>query len=544
MSTLTVNNLYIGSNQGFTTMGDVIGTSLSTILLYTGVEYATNIYASSLSVSSIQATQLTTAGTVTFASNSLFTGGITSYLSNSGLFSNAATATFASNVLHTGGITSYLSNSGLFSNAATATFASNVLLTGGTTSYLSNSGLFSNAATATFASNVLLTGATSYLSNSGIFSNVGAATFNSNITIQQNITAIATPSTANSYSLLTLNIPTAGAATTLAPFISLVGGYGASIAGGITQSVGPVLSLGTIAGSGQPTVEGYRMTGTNSVFYGNVTVGTPAAANAITIQNGTITVPTGAGGLGNNAYLSLNTVNNCLYLGGDYVAVQPVGNITFYRDFYTSWPATFSSTVNTAKLNTTFNGTLNNGTFLVSNNASSNNYVIKADMTGATFIVRQAVNTGNVAVIENTGGGALLINPLGATVGIGSSNASYMLDVAGIARSGIPISSLTGTYATFSNLSYGIYYYITNSAFSNIALTGTTAPAGTGTAAAPSIGTGWYVTLRNNTGSYLSITVSGTLSSTPASPFTIPPSNATTIAYDAALAGGAGYVFF
>ena len=525
-------------------MGDVIGTSLSTILLYTGVEYATNIYASSLSVSSIQATQLTTAGTVTFASNSLFTGGITSYLSNSGLFSNAATATFASNVLHTGGITSYLSNSGLFSNAATATFASNVLLTGGTTSYLSNSGLFSNAATATFASNVLLTGATSYLSNSGIFSNVGAATFNSNITIQQNITAIATPSTANSYSLLTLNIPTAGAATTLAPFISLVGGYGASIAGGITQSVGPVLSLGTIAGSGQPTVEGYRMTGTNSVFYGNVTVGTPAAANAITIQNGTITVPTGAGGLGNNAYLSLNTVNNCLYLGGDYVAVQPVGNITFYRDFYTSWPATFSSTVNTAKLNTTFNGTLNNGTFLVSNNASSNNYVIKADMTGATFIVRQAVNTGNVAVIENTGGGALLINPLGATVGIGSSNASYMLDVAGIARSGIPISSLTGTYATFSNLSYGIYYYITNSAFSNIALTGTTAPAGTGTAAAPSIGTGWYVTLRNNTGSYLSITVSGTLSSTPASPFTIPPSNATTIAYDAALAGGAGYVFF
>ena len=149
--------------------------------------------------------------------------------------------------------------------------------------------------------------------------------------------------------------------------------------------------------------------------------------------------------------------------------------------------------------------------------------------------------------INAAGNGAtqpILLNSRGGYVGVNCNAPAYQLDVNGIARSGIPISSLTGTYATFSNFSFGIYYYITNSAFSNIALTGTTAPAGTGTAAAPSIGTGWYVTLRNNTGSYLSITVSGTLSSTPASPFTIPPSNATTIAYDSALAGGAGYVFF
>jgi len=462
MSTLTVNNLYIGSNQGFTTMGDVIGTSLSTILLYTGVEYATNIYASSLAVSSIAVTQ----------------------------FSNIGTATFASNVLHTGGTSSYLSNSGLFSN-------------------------------------------------------VGLATFNSNVTIYENFTAIATPSTANSYSLLTLNIPTAGSATTLAPIISLVGGYGASIAGGITQSAGPVLSLGTIAGSGQPTIEGYRMTGTNSVFYGNVTVGTPGSNNTITIQTGgTITVPTGAGGLGNNAYLLLNTPNNTAYLGGDYVFLQPAGNISFYRDFYTSWPATFYSTVNAAKVNATFNGTINNGTLLVSNNSSSNNYALKCEMTGANFQVRQAVNAGNVAVIENTGGGALLINPGGASVSIGSSNNSYMLDVAGIARSGIPVSSLTGTSATFGANAFGIYYYITNSAFSNIGLYNTSGGStGTG-GTAPPIGTGWYVTLRNNTGSYLSITVNGLLASTPASPFTIPPSNSVSIAYDANLAGGAGYVFF
>ena len=127
---------------------------------------------------------------------------------------------------------------------------------------------------------------------------------------------------------------------------------------------------------------------------------------------------------------------------------------------------------------------------------------------------------------------------------IGSSNNSYMLDVAGIARSGIPVSSLTGTSATFGANAFGIYYYITNSAFSNIGLYNTSGGStGTG-GTAPPIGTGWYVTLRNNTGSYLSITVNGLLVSTPASPFTIPPSNSVTIAYDANLAGGAGYVFF
>jgi hypothetical protein len=98
----------------------------------------------------------------------------------------------------------------------------------------------------------------------------------------------------------------------------------------------------------------------------------------------------------------------------------------------------------------------------------------------------------------------------------------------------MPISSITGTVATFGSASYGIYYYISNSAFSNITLTSVTAF------------TGWFVTLRNNTTSYLSVTVTGQTNSTPASPFTIPPSNATTIAYDTNYnsGGSAGYAFF
>lgn len=182
---------------------------------------------------------------------------------------------------------------------------------------------------------------------------------------------------------------------------------------------------------------------------------------------------------------------------------------------------------------------------IFSNATSAANSVVKCEMTGANFIIRQSANASAIAVIENTGGGGMLLNPLGTgNIGIGSSNNSYMLDVAGIARSGIPVSSLTGTSATFGANAFGIYYYITNSAFSNIGLYNTSGGAtGTG-GTAPLIGTGWYVTLRNNTGSYLSITVNGLLVSTPASPFTIPPSNSVTIAYDANLAGGAGYVFF
>jgi hypothetical protein len=204
--------------------------------------------------------------------------------------------------------------------------------------------------------------------------------------------------------------------------------------------------------------------------------------------------------------------------------------------------ATFTGGVNVVASALTASNSSSPVTF--SNATSAANYVVKCEMGGANFMIRQSANAASSAVIENTGGGALLINPLGASVSIGSSNNSYMLDVAGIARSGIPVSSLTGTSATFGANAFGIYYYITNSAFSNIGLYNTSGGAtGTG-GTAPPIGTGWYVTLRNNTGSYLSITVNGLLASTPASPFTIPPSNSVTIAYDANLAGGAGYVFF
>jgi hypothetical protein len=100
-------------------------------------------------------------------------------------------------------------------------------------------------------------------------------------------------------------------------------------------------------------------------------------------------------------------------------------------------------------------------------------------------------------------------------------------------RSGIFILTLSGTSATFTANSYGIYYNITNSGFNGITLPATAAF------------NGWFVTLRNNTSSYLSITVGGVANSTPASPFTIPPANSVTLAYDGnTVPATPTYVFF
>jgi hypothetical protein len=129
----------------------------------------------------------------------------------------------------------------------------------------------------------------------------------------------------------------------------------------------------------------------------------------------------------------------------------------------------------------------------------------------------------------------IIIDPLlNMGINVTAINTSYRLDVNGIGRMGMPVSSITGTGATFGTASYGIYYYISNSGFSNITLTSVKAF------------TGWIVTLRNNTTSYLSVYVTGQTNSTPASPFSISPSNATTIAYDTNYNSGgtAGYTFF
>jgi len=107
------------------------------------------------------------------------------------------------------------------------------------------------------------------------------------------------------------------------------------------------------------------------------------------------------------------------------------------------------------------------------------------------------------------------------------------------------ISSLCNTSATFASSSYGVNFYITNSTFSLINLVGGTGSGTGGTNPTPL--QGWFVRLRNNSGSNLSIDIGGLLNSTPKSPLTIAPQNSVIIAYDTNLDGlgtGGGYVLF
>jgi hypothetical protein len=123
---------------------------------------------------------------------------------------------------------------------------------------------------------------------------------------------------------------------------------------------------------------------------------------------------------------------------------------------------------------------------------------------------------------------------LASSIGILTVAPSFPLDVFGSSRTGMPVSSLCNTGATIGLTGFGIFYYITNSGFNTVALPATD----------PSF-SGWFVTLRNNTGSYLSVTITGTASKIPASPFSLPPANSVSLVYDTAPpAGGCNWVYF
>jgi hypothetical protein len=157
--------------------------------------------------------------------------------------------------------------------------------------------------------------------------------------------------------------------------------------------------------------------------------------------------------------------------------------------------------------------------------------------------VNNAVFTNNLSLTSASGnlsnaGNLVMTNASGFFNNAGYFSNSGPGYFSNILRSGIFVSSLTNTYAVFYASNYGTYYYITNSGFSNI---GIPAPGDTtvgGVTVSPANITvpfaGWFITLRNNTSSYLSITVAGTNTSTPASPFTIPPANSVTLAYEGA----------
>jgi len=148
------------------------------------------------------------------------------------------------------------------------------------------------------------------------------------------------------------------------------------------------------------------------------------------------------------------------------------------------------------------------------NNAFQDNY--RLDITSGT--TNNNIQIPRVSVAALTG-----------NVGIGFSTPLYTLDVNGLGRSRIIISTLT-TNPTFAANSYGTYYNM-----SNTGITGATLPSPALTAA----DNGWFVVMRNNTSVTLNMTWSGTTTGLPASSNTIPASNSLTLAWN-----GSAFIYY
>ena len=116
------------------------------------------------------------------------------------------------------------------------------------------------------------------------------------------------------------------------------------------------------------------------------------------------------------------------------------------------------------------------------------------------------------------------------TISLGYNTATNEISAA--ASPPLTLSSITATTATLSAPSYGYYYYITNSGFSNLTLP-TSAP----TAA------GQFWVLRNTTATYLSVTVANPTTSI-TSPVSIAPQTSLTIVVSGTGVSSNAYILF
>jgi hypothetical protein len=121
-----------------------------------------------------------------------------------------------------------------------------------------------------------------------------------------------------------------------------------------------------------------------------------------------------------------------------------------------------------------------------------------------------------MAMVDSTG-----------NVGINSNTPAYTLDVNGLGRTRIIISTVT-TNMTFAANSFGTYYNL-----SNTGITAATLPT---LAAADN---GWFVVLRNNTSVTLNVSWGATFTGLPASSNTIPASNSVTVTWN-----GSAFILF
>jgi hypothetical protein len=287
--------------------------------------------------------------------------------------------------------------------------------------------------------------------------------------------------------ILSVGAPTVGAATNS---VNVQGGY---YVNGVLQTGGAAIAGFTTAGNL------LTATGTTSGLYGNSALTWAPATTTLTVSgsssNTTINgYGIGLGGSSANISYQLNA-SGSIYAGGanGFVGTH-LGGVNLNGG-------------------TLSNGTINNTGY----NTSSSNFTSVS--TTSNYIGGTVLSNGYVAVGTTSMPG---FTGMAVTGGLSLTNGYRPL-----------YSNVTASNVTTA--AYGMHYSITNSAFSGITL-------GSSTGLAADYNAYWV--FRNNTGTYLNITVTYTASGGGTSSVTIPPANSLTIMFVANSGGSAGVVFF
>ena len=353
---------------------------------------------------------------------------------------------------------------------------------------VAGAGRFTAVSTQTISTNQLNS---SNICNVGWFSNAGNLSNGGSAYFFSNGVSAASPSTTNVFPYATFKINSASTNTLspVVPLLLMTGGYGGSIAGGLTQSVGPILSLGTVDGGLPSTIEGYRLTGSNSAFYGSVDMRSNTFSNvgASYFAN---TVNMNCNIIANVKTMTFNTAAGTAQIDGVYpnqlniqaANVYVLGNLSFYGTGYyfdfatnniinanitrTTTLSTNTISTNTLTLSningtgdlpiTAANGCNVNLTALyinlIANNVQfSSNFAMNTGTTAATYNLTAANFTRTVSLSTNTistntltvGGSAL-----SARLGI-QSNATTLTSPASVI---ITIPNMSYFFADYTNL--------------------------------------------------------------------------------------------
>ena len=249
VSSLTVNSLTFGNNTGYISFGDIVPTSVSTLILYTGQEYATSIVASSIQT-----------GSLYLSTDRLF-------MSSGSLSLNGSTILYQTSLQSTVlglGTLGYISSSQLQSTVSgvgsiTQSYLTSTTTGLGTIGYISSSQLTSTVAglTSNISSMIDTTELTSTIVGLGTFGFI--STFGLTYAIASTAQGLGTFGYTSTSQLLSTTVGVYAAITTsintaVEPgFISTVAGLGTAGYISSSQLTSTVQGLGT-GGASQPSI--------------------------------------------------------------------------------------------------------------------------------------------------------------------------------------------------------------------------------------------------------------------------------------------------